>query len=98
MKKLPRIILSTLTGLGISSAVYSQNVTVYYPNWANYEADYQPEDIPVQDIDEIVYAFAQVGNCAAPYATDTNPTLCNKAAYATGVQGKPTSLAASYSI
>ena len=77
VKKLRNIVLATLAGFSINNIASAQNVTVYYPNWATYGANYQPSDIPVQDVDEIVYAFAQVGNCAAPYATDLNPTLCN---------------------
>ncbi|MFZ9035466.1 MAG: glycoside hydrolase family 18 protein [Francisellaceae bacterium] len=78
-----------------------QYVKVYWPDWATYDnaivdpsdpnynpfdEGYQPSDIPVGRVDEIVYAFAQVGNCAAPFATDSNPTLCNIGAYATGKQ------------
>lgn len=58
----------------------------YYTNWDTYDRNYQPADIPLNDITAALYAFAQIGNCAAPYATDSNPTQCNEGVYATGVQ------------
>lgn len=42
--------------------------------------------IPVNDLTAAMYAFAQVGNCAPPYATDANPTLCNANTQNKGVQ------------
>lgn len=64
----------------------SKQVIGYYTNWDTYDRKYQPADVPFNDITMAMYAFAQVGNCALPYATDDNPTLCNQGAYATGVQ------------
>lgn len=75
--------------LSLSSMIASaEKVVAYYPNWATYGDNYQPSDIPAQNLKEIVYAFAQVGNCAPPYATEANPTLCRGSdkLYATGVQ------------
>ncbi|MBY7734191.1 glycoside hydrolase family 18 protein [Francisella philomiragia] len=77
LRKIKRTVIATLVGLSTYSASNAANVTAYYPNWGTYEANYQPSDIPAQHVDEIVYAFAQVGNCAQPYATDDNPELCN---------------------
>lgn len=34
----------------------------WYANYRTYASDYQPDDIP-KNIDKIMYAFAQVGNC-----------------------------------
>lgn len=39
----------------------------YYTNWATYEAGYQPSNIP-NEVDEIIYAFAQVGGCSTDEA------------------------------
>lgn len=75
-KKLP-LLPAIFTLFGSCHLSHAQSVTVYYPNWATYSANYQPSDIPVEYIDKIIYAFAQVGNCAPPYATTSNPTLCN---------------------
>lgn len=89
--------------LSIPLQFSDQHVKVYWPNWATYDnaavstddpnynpydQGYQPEDIPTDRVDEIVYAFAQVGNCAPPFASDSQPDLCNanSGAYATGVQ------------
>jgi chitinase len=58
----------------------------YYTNWDTYDRKYQPADIPIDDVTAIMYAFAQVGNCAPPYASDNNPTVCHEGAYATGKQ------------
>ncbi len=58
----------------------------YYTNWDTYGRNFQPENIPIKYVTAVLYAFAQVGNCAMPYATDANPTLCNAGAFATGEQ------------
>lgn len=56
----------------------------YYANWDTYGRNFQPQDIPYSSLTTVIYAFAQVGNCAPPYPTDANPT-CNQGSYATGV-------------
>jgi GH18 family chitinase len=50
----------------------------YYTNWATYSANYKPENISSQ-VNEIIYAFAQVGSCAQGeenLPTEVNPTKC----------------------
>ncbi len=58
----------------------------YFTNWDIYGRNYTPDKIPIQNISGVIYAFAEIGNCAPPYATDANPALCNVGSYATGVQ------------
>lgn len=63
-----------------TSGVASANPAImgYYTNWATYQANYQPADIPDQ-VNEILYAFAQVGSCAqgtSNLATEVDPTKC----------------------
>lgn len=50
----------------------------YYSNWDNYDRAFSPDKIPTAQLTAVLYAFEQVGNCARPYATDDNPTLCNR--------------------
>jgi len=59
----------------------------YYTNWDIYARNYQAtaENIPFLDLSAVIYAFAEVGNCALPYSL-TDPTVCNAGSYATGVQ------------
>lgn len=50
----------------------------YYTNWATYASNYKPENIPSQ-VNEVIYAFAQVGSCNQGednLPTEVNPTKC----------------------
>jgi chitinase len=67
-------------------ATTGKQIFGYYTNWDTYDRGYQPEDIPIDDLTAVLYAFGQIGNCATPYATDDNPKRCNEGAYATGKQ------------
>lgn len=58
----------------------------YYTDWSTYDRNFQPEQIQINDLTAVIYAFAEVGNCATPFATDASPTLCNQGSYATGNQ------------
>lgn len=67
----------------------------YFTNWGVYGANYQVENIPPQ-VDEVAYAFAQVGSCASVadathpdgYATEKDITYCakNDASFQKGLQ------------
>lgn len=58
----------------------------YYTNWSTYGANYQPSNIPGQ-INAVLYAFAQVGDCAAGSdATMTNTSACTANTTFTGNQ------------
>lgn len=72
---------STATNSSTTKQVFG-----YYTDWDTYGRGYQPQSIPMSNLTAVLYAFAQIGNCALPYATDDNPTLCNAGAYATGIQ------------
>ncbi|MCD6047209.1 MAG: class chitinase ChiB1 [Gammaproteobacteria bacterium] len=85
--------LSLLLAAVLSTNAFAQTSTNsgkvvfgYYANWDIYGRNYQPEDTPIQDLNAILYSFAQVGNCASPYATDDNPGLCNTGPGQSGVQ------------
>lgn len=74
--------------LSLSSIAYAHtasnsfDVIGYYNNWDTYDRAYQPDDIPINDLTTVLYAFTQVGNCA-PGSTVNN---CLPGAYATGKQ------------
>lgn len=81
--------------IGLSAATVSINTFAdgnqkvlfgYYSNWSTYDRNYQPSDIPITDLTHALYAFAEIGNCAAPFATDSQPDLCNGGSYADGKQ------------
>jgi chitinase len=83
MKKSTILTLGSLVGGLIANQIAAETngnhiVTAYYPNWATYAKNFQPDDIQPNNLDVINYAFAQVGDCALPYATDSTPDLCNK--------------------
>lgn len=49
----------------------------YYSNWTQHK-NFTPKDLSC-NVDEIIYAFAQIGDCAGPeanYATDKEPNKC----------------------
>lgn len=78
---------SSATPIQVSNS--TKQVFGYYANWSVYGRNYQPDQIPINDLTAVIYAFTEVGNCAAPFATDANPTLCNASGQygtATGVQ------------
>lgn len=73
-------LLLTLASLSIPSVLANASTKQlfgYYTNWDDYGRAFAPENIPMNQISAVLYAFAQVGNCATPYATDDKPTLCN---------------------
>lgn len=68
------------------SVIRNPSILGYYTNWSVYSANYQPRDIP-DSVDTVLYAFAQVGNCAAPFvATENNPAVCNSRTNEQGVR------------
>ncbi|MDF1796660.1 MAG: glycoside hydrolase family 18 protein [Coxiellaceae bacterium] len=86
-KVLLAAIASTIAiGAFASASANTPQVFGYYTNWDTYGNNYQPTDIPTQDVTAVMYAFAEIGNCAAPYATPANPALCNAGSYNIGDQ------------
>lgn len=71
---------ATLTSAQPASSQYE--VIGYYNNWDTYDRAYQPADIPINDLTQVLYAFTQVGNCAPGSSVDN----CLSGAYATGKQ------------
>lgn len=94
MKLKPLLLVTSLISCFITlhtafAGTPSKQLFAYFTDWGVYERNFQPEKIQINDVTGIVYAFAEVGNCARPYATDDNPTLCNASGTygtATGVQ------------
>ena len=86
---------STSTALPLTSSIAPAfKVIGWYANYRTYQADYQPENIP-KNIDQVNYAFFQIGNCKQdPDTVDkqwsdyksTGTVTCNQDlnAYATG--------------
>lgn len=96
MKKKPTSLKLSLIGLALvctgmsSSAVLASNTDKvlfgYYSDWSTYERNYQPANIPMTDLTYVLYAFGEIGNCAAPFATDAHPSVCHPGSYADGKQ------------
>jgi chitinase len=86
VNKIFSALLASLICVNSCNAAPSKQIIGYYTDWDTYGRNFQPEQIQMNDLTTVIYAFAQVGNCAAPFATDGQPTLCNEGGYATGVQ------------
>lgn len=79
-----------------TSAAADIDIIGWYPNYRTYDqkngSNYQPSEIP-KDLNKVIYAFAQVGNCAqdpdtvgaqwTTYNHGQGKITCNKGGYAT---------------
>ena len=79
---LSAIALALSSVCAASPANLDHDVIGYYNNWDTYGRNYQPSDIPINELSAVYYAFAEVGNCAAPFG----PNTCNSGSYASGTQ------------
>ncbi len=81
-------LLATTSMASTAPAATGKQLFGYWSNWDTYGRAYQPIDIPMSDLTAVLYSFAQVGSCAAPYyATDSDPTLCNAGKANSGLTG-----------